>query len=130
MATHSSTLAWKIPWMEEHGRLSSMGSQRVRHDWATSLSLSFFLSYNIWVKLLRGQFGAKSSSFMGIMNDRPWRFFLLYVDIAEEILTHYMNLVIWLILVLAVTNTWVVSSIFATFDYINKILRHYRTKNI
>ena len=32
MATHSSTLAWTIPWMEEHGRLQSMGSQRVRHD--------------------------------------------------------------------------------------------------
>ena len=31
MATHSSTLAWKIPWMEERGRLQSMGSQRVRH---------------------------------------------------------------------------------------------------
>ena len=40
MATHSSTLAWKIPWTEEPGRLQSMGSQRVRHDWATSLSLS------------------------------------------------------------------------------------------
>ena len=37
MATHSSTLAWKIPWMEESSRLQSMGSQRVRHDWATSL---------------------------------------------------------------------------------------------
>ena len=32
MATHFSTLAWKIPWMEEPGRLQSMGSQRVRHD--------------------------------------------------------------------------------------------------
>ena len=32
MATHSSTLAWKIPWMEERGRLQSMGSQRVGHD--------------------------------------------------------------------------------------------------
>ena len=32
MATHSSTLAWKIPWTEERGRLQSMGSQRVRHD--------------------------------------------------------------------------------------------------
>ena len=32
MATHSSTLAWKIPWTEKHGRLQSMGSQRVRHD--------------------------------------------------------------------------------------------------
>ena len=40
MATHSSTLAWRIPWMEEPGGLQSMGSQRVGHDWATSLSLS------------------------------------------------------------------------------------------
>ena len=32
MATHSSTLAWKIPWMEEPGRLQSMGSLRVGHD--------------------------------------------------------------------------------------------------
>ena len=39
MAPHSSTLAWKIPWMEEPSRLQPMGSQRVRHDWATSLSL-------------------------------------------------------------------------------------------
>ena len=40
MAPHSITLAWKIPWMEEAGRLPSMGSLRVGHDWATSLSLS------------------------------------------------------------------------------------------
>ena len=39
MATLSSILAWKIPWMEEPGGLQSMGSQRVGHDWATSLSL-------------------------------------------------------------------------------------------
>ena len=32
MATHSSILAWKIPWTEEHGRLQSTGSQRVGHD--------------------------------------------------------------------------------------------------
>ena len=32
MATHSSTLAWRIPWTEEPGRLQSMGSQRVGHD--------------------------------------------------------------------------------------------------
>ena len=35
MATHSSILAWKIPWREEPGRLQSMGSQRVRHNSAT-----------------------------------------------------------------------------------------------
>ena len=37
-ATHSSTLAWKIPWTEEPGRLQSLESQRVKHDRATSLS--------------------------------------------------------------------------------------------
>ena len=39
MATNSSTIAWKIPWTEEPGRLQSMGSQRVGHDWANSLHL-------------------------------------------------------------------------------------------
>ena len=41
MAAHSSILAWKFPWISEPGRLLSMGSQRVGHDWATSLSLPF-----------------------------------------------------------------------------------------
>ena len=43
MAPHSSALAWKIPWAEEPGGLQSMGSQRVRHNGATSLSLFTFL---------------------------------------------------------------------------------------
>ena len=60
MATHSGTLAWKIPWMEEPSRLQSIGLQRVRHDWGTSLHLTslqcrenrvqFSLS-NSWVTL-------------------------------------------------------------------------------
>ena len=45
MATHSSTLAWKIPWMQEPGRLQSMGSLRVGYDWATSLSLFTFMHW-------------------------------------------------------------------------------------
>ena len=40
MAPHSSTLAWKIPWMEESGWLQSMGLRRVRHDWAISFDFS------------------------------------------------------------------------------------------
>ena len=53
MATHSSTLAWKFPWTEEHGTLQSMGSQRVRHDWATSL---FTLTLNNkWMSLSSDQ---------------------------------------------------------------------------
>ena len=45
MATHSSTLAWKIPWTEEPGGLQSMGSLRVGHDSATSLSLFTFMHW-------------------------------------------------------------------------------------
>jgi len=45
MAPHSSTLAWKILWTEEPGRLQSMGSLRVRYNWATSLSLFTFMHW-------------------------------------------------------------------------------------
>ena len=45
MASHSSTLAWKILWMEEPGRLQSMGSLRVGYDWMTSLSLFTFMHW-------------------------------------------------------------------------------------
>ena len=61
MATHSSILAWRIPWIEEHGRLESIGLQRVGHDWAhthtqveirgkTALKLKLFLSNKNHVK--------------------------------------------------------------------------------
>ena len=45
MAPHSSTLAWKISWTEEPGWLQSMGLLKVRHDWATSLSLFIFMHW-------------------------------------------------------------------------------------
>ena len=45
VAPHSSSLAWKIPWMEEPGGLQSMGSLRVGHNWATSLSLFTFMHW-------------------------------------------------------------------------------------
>ena len=45
MATHSSTLAWKISWVEEAGRLQSMGSQRVGHNWATSLTHTYHFTF-------------------------------------------------------------------------------------
>ena len=45
MAPHSSTLAWKISWIEEPGRLQSMGSLSVGHDWATFLSLFTFMHW-------------------------------------------------------------------------------------
>ena len=45
MATHSSTLAWKVPLVGEPGRLQSMGLQRVGHDWVTWLSLFTFMHW-------------------------------------------------------------------------------------
>ena len=65
MAIHSSTLAWKIPWIEKPGGLQSMGSQKVGHDWAISLSsslelhshevqVSLFYCYRGWVEAQRG----------------------------------------------------------------------------
>ena len=45
MATHSSPLAWRIPWMEEPDGLQSMGLRRVGHDWPTSLSLFTFMHW-------------------------------------------------------------------------------------
>ena len=48
MASHSSTLAWRIPWTEEPGRLQSTASQRVRHDWATTFStISLYIFFRI-----------------------------------------------------------------------------------
>ena len=46
MVTHSSILAWRIPWTEEPGGLQSLGSQRVGHDWATKHS-TFRRAFNI-----------------------------------------------------------------------------------
>ena len=60
MVTHSSTLAWKIPWTEETGRLQSVGSQRVGHDWATLLYLLMSL---LW--LPGGSVGKESASSVG-----------------------------------------------------------------
>ena len=60
MATHSSILAWKIPWIVEPGRLQSMGSQRVGHDWATSLHLCFkWLIYNMELFVLNSFYVTK-----------------------------------------------------------------------
>ena len=75
MATHSSTLAWRIPWMEEPGRLQSVGTQRVGHDWVTSPHLPdlilYFLAYlcrlyfsqAVWMTLRKFTLEERSCSF-------------------------------------------------------------------
>ena len=60
MATRSSTLAWKIPWTEEPGRLQSMGSQRVGHDFTFTFT---FIIYNRLSTLLNSSHSLSQSSF-------------------------------------------------------------------
>ena len=63
MATHSSILAWEIPWTEEFGGLQSMGLQRVRHNWVTnthSLRLPLGKSYCPWEFHLRLRFSQQT----------------------------------------------------------------------
>ena len=48
MTTHSSTLAWRIPWTEEPGGLLSMGCQRVRHDYVTKRTKAFWTTVLVW----------------------------------------------------------------------------------
>ena len=52
MAPHSSTVAWKIPWMEEPGRLQSMGSHRVGHDCSDLAGRQSIVSFKVCVSLL------------------------------------------------------------------------------
>ena len=58
MAIHSSTVAWKIPWTEEPGRLQSMGSQRLRHDWATSRHFIYVHIYDFVSAFIFGRAGS------------------------------------------------------------------------
>ena len=60
MAIHSSTIAWKIPWTEELGRLKSMGSQRVWHDWATSHSHRKLSKQNIVIQQMNNMLQSKT----------------------------------------------------------------------
>ena len=65
MATHCITLAWKTPWMEEPHRLQSMGSQRVRHNWVTSVFLG--------VSAVKYPPAKQESGFDPWVGEIPWR---------------------------------------------------------
>ena len=80
MATHSSTLAWRIPWKEEPGGLKSMGLQRVGHDWATSLSLPLCF----WTKLSLVLLAQTTSGRSTLVGDQ-----LKWVNIASVLLNQF-----------------------------------------
>ena len=102
MAPHSSTLAWKIPWMEEPGRLQSMGSLRVGHDWATSLLLSTFMHWRRkWhptLVLLPG----KSHGWRSLLGCSPWGHTEsdMTSDLAAAAASAYLRLLLFLLAIL------------------------------
>ena len=85
-APHSSTLAWRIPWTEEPGRLQSMGLPRVGHDWATSLSLFTFLHWRSawsqreelcpWLRSWGRRLGIRKGGIEP--QECPWKFSSIY----------------------------------------------------
>ena len=93
MATHSSILAWKIPWTEEPGRLQSMGSQRVEDDWATSLSLFYYFS------CLKRHI--QKNTFL-----RPMSETILPVFSSESFIVHILRLSLYSILSLFLYMVW------------------------
>ena len=72
MAPHSSTLAWKIPWTEEPGRLQSMGSRRVGHDWVTSLSLFTFMHWRRKWQPTPVFLAGESQGWRSLVGCSPW----------------------------------------------------------
>ena len=72
MATHSSTLAWKIPWTEEPGRLQSNGSIRVGYDWVASLSLFTFMHWRRKWQLTPVFLPGESQGWQGLVGCRLW----------------------------------------------------------
>ena len=97
MAPHSSTLAWKIPWMEEPGGLQSMGSIRVGHDWMTSLSLFTCIHWRRkWQPtpvFLPGEFQGRGSlvgcRLMGSHRvGHNWSDLAAYINLEKEMATH------------------------------------------
>ena len=88
MDTHSSILAWRIPWTEEPARLQSMGSQRVEHDWVTKfLCFTFAFCFVALNLLSKGQVGKKKDT--GCSNGRGQMIYLLYLQKGQYLVMGY-----------------------------------------
>ena len=104
MATHSSTLAWRVPWTEEPGRLQSMGLLGVGQDWATSLSLFTFMHWRRkWQPtpvFLPGESqdgGAWWAAIYGVAQSRTWmkrlsssKFFMAFLPKSKHLLISWL----------------------------------------
>ena len=100
MATHSSTLAWRILWMEEPGGLQSMGLQIVGHDWVTSFIA--FIKYCIFYKLM----------FMAVLHQSSLSAPFVQQHLLTSCLSHFgnahsiSNFFIIIVLVMVICDHW------------------------
>ena len=89
MATHSSILAWEIPWTEELSRLQSMGSQRVRHDWAHTHTIlhCLYRPYFVYPFIHRGTLGCFFAhvSFLEIVSSPQCNVWLQHITIYKAL---------------------------------------------
>ena len=83
MATHSSILAWRIPWTEEPGRLQSIGSQRARQDWVTKHSTLLYGLEVINHGLQNHPFSPRTKF--------PWPHLLLWTELCPHKILHWSS---------------------------------------
>ena len=98
MAIHSSTIAWKIPWTEEPGRLQSMGSQRVGHDWAISLHFTEWSSGFPYFLQFKSEFCNKEFMILAIVRSQScfcWLYWASPTLTAKNIINLISVLTIW-----------------------------------
>ena len=94
MATHSSTLAWNIPWTEVPGRLQSLGSWRVGHEWATLFSLFTFVNWRRKWQPTPVFLPGKSHRQKSLVDYSPWC--CKEWDTSEQAYTHCSKQPFWL----------------------------------
>ena len=87
MATHSSILAWKIPWVEEPGRLQSMWWQRVGHNWATSLTPQQHLGLSLFC-ILAIQIGIQTYHTMALISHASKLMLIILHDSIQQYVKH------------------------------------------
>ena len=111
MTIHSRTIAWKIPWTEEPSRLQAMGSQRVGHDWATSLTSKIQLEWlnrlSMWLFSQTILWRKSKSSLRcshSVKDSEKINFWQSYFDF--KLLLEFWNLFVFLLLFVRVREKW------------------------
>ena len=115
MATHSRTLAWKIPWTEEPGRLQSLGSRRVGYDWATSMSCSMSVPLVTQPEIKPALWAVRTWS---PNHWTPWEFpCLAFMHVSQNhlekahLFTHMFHMLCWRYWILSPHLGWLIHTL-------------------